>query len=185
MQNAIKPFEFETYSYNPEELNARCNWYLEKVTQTYELLENNPKSAIEFFRSYNILLRQEYHHYKLKKVSDVMINNRQNSDVKKEFDYVGWVTDVYAKQIGQTTLKNITSVLYDYDDYAVHYGFKWGRWSLEWERHQARSFSVLGQLDMLSEQLRIAFIIRQPKMFGVCSSDVSSAHQIELGFLYT
>lgn len=120
MQENILPFEFEKEIYDAKELNERREWYIEQVNKTYDLLkENKNRDAIQFFRSYNNLLKEEYHYYNLSRVNKVLINNIESDKIRLEWQYVEWVNDVYRNQVRQTTMKNINSRLFDYKDYVM------------------------------------------------------------------
>lgn len=120
MQENILPFEFEKEIYDAKELNERREWYIEQVNKTCDLLkENKNRDAIQFFRSYNNLLKEEYHYYNLSRVNKVLINNIESDRIRLEWQYVEWVNDVYRNQVHQTTMKNINSRLFDYKDYVM------------------------------------------------------------------
>ncbi|MFT8539844.1 MAG: hypothetical protein ABF711_02540 [Leuconostoc mesenteroides] len=125
MQENILPFEFEKKLYGAKELNERREWYIEQVNITYDLLkENKNRDAIQFFRSYNNLLKEEYHYYNLSRVNKVLMNNIESDRIKLELRYINWVNDVYANQVGRTTMKNIGSRLFDYKDYVIFHAIE-------------------------------------------------------------
>ena len=115
----LKPLQFLNKLYSVEELIERRNTYLSLVSETRKFLSDNNKYAVDHFRQYNEMLDREFKEYQKVKVRDFILENISHDEVKAERTYISWVEDVATHHHGAITMKNLHSLLFDYESFVI------------------------------------------------------------------
>ncbi|CUK34103.1 hypothetical protein V8541_002999 [Listeria monocytogenes] len=107
-----KLLRFDTEQISDKEILENANFYREEAEKGMGLLRNKRnKDAMQVLRDINIRLKEEYKFYNLKRLDEIIRNN-------KSYNIYHWaVIEAYAKQNRRNSYATLNSNLWSIEDY--------------------------------------------------------------------
>lgn len=110
-ENMQKLLKFDVEKISDKEILENAKFYREEAEKGMELLQNKRnKDAMQVLRDINIRLKEEYNFYNLKRIDEIIQNN-------KSYNIYHWaVTESYAKQNRRNSYDTLYSNLWNIED---------------------------------------------------------------------
>ncbi|UFH65069.1 hypothetical protein KQH81_00385 [Clostridium cadaveris] len=111
-----KVLEFDKRNVRIEEIKEHVKFYIDKSNDGFKLLsDGNKKDAMEVLKEIRDIMKLENKYYNKSKLEDVILS-------KKEYNnYCSALRDILAHQINTNSYDNLSSNLYDIEDYMMYY----------------------------------------------------------------